>query len=85
MPITARASSTDLPFTAALMSEDDAWEMEQPCPVSLMSVTTPKNEINEIGLIAMGLEDAFESLSIYVDEKFDNEMHEMKKVEITKL
>ena len=28
------------PLIALVMSEDEAWEIEQPCPVSLMSTTT---------------------------------------------
>ena len=45
VPISSRASSTDLPLTAADMSEADDWLIEQPVPAILMSATTPSSHV----------------------------------------
>ena len=39
----SRASVTDLPFTAADMSDAEDWLIEHPCPVIRMSPTTPSS------------------------------------------
>ena len=41
--IVGGASATDLPLTAALIIDVDAWLIEQPWPPVLTSVTTPSS------------------------------------------
>ena len=39
----ARASSVDLPLTAADIIDAELWLIEQPCPLMRMSLTTPSS------------------------------------------
>ncbi len=43
VPISSRTSASDLPLTAADMSEADDWLIEQPVPAILMSARTPSS------------------------------------------